>query len=369
MLGAPVEGGFMIWQLRAVVEDRPGALAALAQRCADHGMNFLALDVLPAMGGRVVDELVVSAPDAWAVADLESLCRAAGLQRFAVTASSVRDLEDLPVRYLRAAGAVVEDPSRVVNVVCELLDAELASASSSCDGVLDLDGVQLVREMPFTDTEWARAAELCRLATNASVPRHSLALPHPTSDEVSIRRATAADVEAVTAMHERCSADSLRRRYHAATGGLSHVRVARLVEPPGGICLVATAANDGGEVVVATGIAVVHETTGDIGLLVEDQFQRTGIGTRLLHSLAVAVRHAGVTELALDSRPDNRAVPAIVARAGFRARATFEHGRCRYRVQLPSQTPPRGQWAGSEAIGRSEPARAFRRQISPGGGR
>ena len=152
---------------------------------------------------------------------------------------------------------------------------------------------------------------------------------------VGIRPAEQSDAGAVAAMHERCSADSLRRRYHAPTPTMSPSRLALLLAPAGGLCLVATAAHHEGEVVVATGMAVRHGTDAEVALLVEDRCQRTGIGTRLLYALASTLGPEGVTHVVLECRPDNRAVPALIHRAGYRARASFRGGCCRYELVLP----------------------------------
>ena len=50
----------MLWQVRAVVKDRPGAVAALAASFGAAGVNILALEILPTGGGCVVDELVLT---------------------------------------------------------------------------------------------------------------------------------------------------------------------------------------------------------------------------------------------------------------------------------------------------------------------
>lgn len=48
----PCEGVAMFWQVRAVLEDRPGAMAALAGLCGEHDINILGLQIFPAAGDR-----------------------------------------------------------------------------------------------------------------------------------------------------------------------------------------------------------------------------------------------------------------------------------------------------------------------------
>lgn len=41
----------MLWRVRVTLEDRPGALAALAVRCGADGVNILGLQVFPSLDG------------------------------------------------------------------------------------------------------------------------------------------------------------------------------------------------------------------------------------------------------------------------------------------------------------------------------
>ncbi len=51
----------MFYRVRASLHERPGALADLAARCGEAGLNILGLQIFPDLG-RVTDELVVSGP-------------------------------------------------------------------------------------------------------------------------------------------------------------------------------------------------------------------------------------------------------------------------------------------------------------------
>ena len=86
----------MWWQVRAVLEDRPGALAALAMSCGEESVNILGLQVFPCLGGRVVDELVLCTAGGWSGADVERLVRQAGVEDAVVTPCSPHVLEDQP---------------------------------------------------------------------------------------------------------------------------------------------------------------------------------------------------------------------------------------------------------------------------------
>jgi GNAT superfamily N-acetyltransferase len=336
----------MMWQVRALLEDRPGALAALAAACGTRSVNILALQIFPAADGRVVDELVLSTPGGWAASDVEQLCDLAGVHDASVASCSPRALEDRAVGYLRAATVVVEQPELLEDQLARLLGAFPDDGVPGLETLrLDEGGgprVRLSRAVAFTDTEHARAAELRRLAaavlgSGASAPGGGTAPVDPAPPEVVLRPGTLADASAVVAMHARCSSDTVHRRYHAPMPRVSPRFARSLLAPVGGLSLVATVGAD----VVAIGMLAPAPTERDdpagsieAGLMVEDRWQRQGLGTRLLHELAVAAAHSGRDEITCLVQPRNDAVLRAVHRAGLHARVSQEDGVTRYRIPV-----------------------------------
>lgn len=367
----------MLWKVRALLDDRPGAMAALAASCGDQGVNILGLQIFPAADGRVVDELVLHTPGGWSGTDVEQLCVLAGVETPTVAACSPHALEDEPVRYLRAAQVVAEHPEQLQEQLCRLLDAFPGDGLPGFDSlVLTEDGaaLSLSRATAFTDTEVARAQELQRVASTASatvgtatVGRHGADAGHvgrrttpslrtpsvrtrrpavpmaPASretanggaDQVIVRPGSIADTDALVALHARCSSETLYRRYHAP---MSHVtpRMARsLLEPAGGRSLVLSI----GDEVVAVGVysvdpASTEPGTVEVGLMVEDSRQRQGHGARLLRALAVDAADRGVETLTCLVQPENDAVLRAIQRAGLRARVSFVDGLTEYRIPV-----------------------------------
>jgi hypothetical protein len=70
----------MYWIVRGVLQDRPGALAALAFGCSQRRVNILGLQLFPRPDGRVQDELVLQTPEGLGPADIEEICRRAGME-------------------------------------------------------------------------------------------------------------------------------------------------------------------------------------------------------------------------------------------------------------------------------------------------
>ncbi len=89
-------------------------------------------------------------------------------------------------------------------------------------------------------------------------------------------------------------------------------------DPRRHVCLVAE--EDG--VIVAEGrfVALEDGTRGEFAIAVADDWQRRGIGARLLGALMLAARRAGVTLLEGEVLRTNAAMLAFLRRLGFRLR-------------------------------------------------
>jgi GNAT superfamily N-acetyltransferase len=137
-----------------------------------------------------------------------------------------------------------------------------------------------------------------------------------TTSRVRTREATTDDVGAVAALYERCSAAALEQRFHVPVAAVPERIVRHLVTPPDGWSLLA---EQGGEVVGHGCAAPTWAATVEVGLLVDDAFQGTGVGTRLLRDLVTGARERGFAAMSLSVVPDNEAVLATVRRAGLDA--------------------------------------------------
>lgn len=144
---------------------------------------------------------------------------------------------------------------------------------------------------------------------------------HP---RVKVRPGTADDLRSLTAMHTRCSAETLRRRYHASMPRLTPRLARALLRPADGWSVLAVSDEDA--VVGIATYAPDREGMYDVGLLVEDRWQRRGLGTRLLLALARAAHERGIPSLTCASQPDNVSVPRTIRSAGFRPRIRMLDG-------------------------------------------
>src|SRR5690349_17899538 len=110
----------MYYRVRTKLADTPGALAVLAQRCGDAGVNILALQIYPELGA-VTDDLVVETPEDWTAAAVVELVSGAGGDEVSVVPCATHDLVDQPTAWLRAAQAVSEEPEALPAALTGLL--------------------------------------------------------------------------------------------------------------------------------------------------------------------------------------------------------------------------------------------------------
>ncbi|MEW2516117.1 GCN5 family acetyltransferase [Streptomyces sp. NPDC046870] len=129
------------------------------------------------------------------------------------------------------------------------------------------------------------------------------------------RRAEAADLAAVNAMHGRCSPQTLFSRYQTGRSALRQHEWARLTRQ--GVSWVTSPVNRP-DVVVAT-THLVHdgaEGRGELALLVEDGWQDVGLGTALACWTLSQAPFFGVREAVVVTTRDNRRMTAICTALG-----------------------------------------------------
>lgn len=130
--------------------------------------------------------------------------------------------------------------------------------------------------------------------------------------EVTLLRSATSDTEAVLTMLSRCSRTTLFHRFHGLTDGVGYF-AALLGDGPLDHTLLAwyrstcvgVATLGGG----ATGIV-------DLGVLVEDAWQRQGVGTRLVAALLDGAREKGVTGVHADVLGDDMFILESLRRIG-----------------------------------------------------
>ena len=144
-----------------------------------------------------------------------------------------------------------------------------------------------------------------------------------TTSLVRTREATADDLGPVLDLYARCSAQTLEQRFHLPVTRPTERLVAGLVRPRAGWSIVA----EQGDEVLGHGVAGrLDDGRVEIGLLVDDAFQGTGVGSHLVRHLARSAAARGYRSLVCLVEPDNESVLPTVRRAGLEAVTTEDDG-------------------------------------------
>ena len=157
---------------------------------------------------------------------------------------------------------------------------------------------------------------------------------------IRVRPAARADQEELARMFQRCTPETRYRRFHgpvraiperyladALSGSPFHYALVAGPEPgPGAVPAPGPAAVSGpdtraGGIVALASCRTVDEGAAELGLLIEDAWQRHGLGTRLLRDLVAHARGAGL-----------RVVEAqVLAEQAWIASLLRPYGTCRVR--------------------------------------
>ncbi|MFT4009551.1 MAG: GNAT family N-acetyltransferase [Nocardioidaceae bacterium] len=352
----------MLWRVRTTLEDRPGALATLAARCGDEGVNILGLQIFPGVES-VTDELVVKAPETMAKEQVAMLVDEAGGRDTTIRSCSAAALVDGPSRFLEAVRRVLDAPSTVEETLADLLDCDAAEAEGpeSLTVAIGDSAIVLRRDAPFTATEQTRATIFASVVTDLLADLAAvLALPveqartavepSPGSEPVT-RLAVPGDAMALVRMADRCSSPTLAGRFGQPLVGIQP-RFARQVLAEGASLVVEV-----GQEIVALA-TVTSDEPARVELLVEDGWQGRGVGSRLLSQAARLAKAGGASDLVLTSAHNSAAVPRLSAASGLSGRVRHVDGRVELTVSLRRVAPLLQAVGshGSDARGDSAPA-------------
>lgn len=164
--------------------------------------------------------------------------------------------------------------------------------------------------LPFTPTEFARARALVELDTRLGprIPHGQDMLTLPQGNAITVRRADVSDVEAAKAMHERCSSRTLSMRYHGPVGDVDRY-LNHLLSPRFGRTLAVQTASGR---IVGLGHLLWDGDETEIALLVEDDWQRRGVGSELLGRLVTMAVEAGCESVYAVTQASNTGMVAAM---------------------------------------------------------
>lgn len=403
-----------LWRMRTTVRDAPGSLAVLCAALADRRVDILSLQTHPLAAGTV-DEFLLRAPGELSGSELTGVVSAAGGDQTWTERADAHDLVDAPTRVLGLAARTALDPAELPLALRQLLGrctirslpasaAEAApvtpfppvapspsvtrspsaaeaspvtGAAPACgaargpargavteavppegaleDTVLRLrapeGGVITVERphLPFTPAEFARARALvdldARLGPRVPRGRHVLTLPE--GSDITVRRADTRDVSAAGAMHERCSAQTLRMRYHGPVGDADRY-LNHLLSPRFGRTLAAQTASGR---IVGLGHLLWDGDETEVALLVEDAWQRRGVGAELLGRLVAMAAETGCESVYAVTQASNTGMVAVMRGLDLPLDYQIEEGTLVVTARLDTAAPAGARLPHGERIG------------------
>ncbi|MFD7838579.1 GNAT family N-acetyltransferase [Streptomyces sp. NPDC059761] len=338
-----------LWRMRTTVRDEPGSLAAICSALAHHGVDILTLQTHPLPEGGTVDEFLLRSPQQLASSELSRAIAGAGGHSTWIERADAHDLVDTPTRVLGLATRTALDAAELPLALRQLLGRctihsipattlsgrPNAGADAPVEGVLeatvmrlrDPSGGAITVErpyLPFTPTEFARARALVELDARLGprVPRSQDVLTLPEGNEITVRRADGSDLVAARAMHDRCSERTLGLRYHGPVADADRY-LGHLLSPRFGRTLAATTASGK---LVALGHLLWDGDETEVALLIEDDWQRRGIGSELLGRLIAMAVEAGCDSVYAVTQSSNTGMVAAMRGLGLPLDYQIEEG-------------------------------------------
>lgn len=329
--GEPVDTS--LWRMRTTVRDTPGSLAALCTALARHEVDILTLQTHPLAEGTV-DEFLLRAPTALQANQLTREIAAAGGSNTWIERADAHDLVDTPTRLLGLATRTALDAAELPLALRQLLGrctihslpavsltGRPTGETAPVEGVLeetvmrlrDPNGGAITIErpyLPFTPTEFARARALVELDARLGprIPRSHDVLTLPEGNEITVRRVDQSDLAAARAMHDRCSERTLGLRYHGPVGDADRY-LNHLLSPRFGRTLAVQTASGR---LVALGHLLWDGDETEVALMVEDDWQRRGIGSELLGRLVAMAVEAGCESVYAVTQSSNTGMVAAM---------------------------------------------------------
>ncbi|MFD5655355.1 GNAT family N-acetyltransferase [Streptomyces sp. NPDC127039] len=373
--GSGPGGESALWRMRTTVRDAPGSLAVLCAALADRRIDILSLQTHPLAEGTV-DEFLLRAPGELSGTELAELVTTAGGARTWTERADAHDLVDAPTRVLGLAARTALDAAELPLALRQLLgrctirslpapagDGTGARAADAVppDGALE-DTVLRLRapeggvisverpHLPFTPAEFARARALVELDARLGprVPRGRDVLTLPEGSDITVRRADTRDVPAAKAMHERCSARTLGMRYHGPVGDADRY-LNHLLSPRFGRTLAVQTASGR---IVGLGHLLWDGDETEVALLVEDGWQRRGIGGELLARLVAMASDAGCESVYAITQASNTGMVAAMRGLGLPLDYQIEEGTLVVTARLDPSTRSAARLPQAERIGR-----------------
>ena len=340
------------WRLRLEITEQPGSLARLVRALASlhvyivavqivgHGDDFRTVDIALTAPASVTQDVILAA------------ALSAGRHAY-VGEGSPDDALDLPTRVIDGATAMVKTPEIAPLAAAELVEADAVEVASAVEGEDDSPDVLRLQWTPerhvilqrswapFERAERTRASALLRLSSAiaaASGNEDSLGwVESIKGGTIWIRLARPEDADAVAAMHDRSSEKSRYQRYFSITDWHG-TKLYRLSGGHRGATLVVM--SEAGKIIGLGNVFPDPSEGGhaaEIAMIVEDEYQGRGVGTKLIRALLHMAARLEFTEIVATVLAENTGMLHLLRSTGLEWNSQIHDGITYMKATLPSR--------------------------------
>jgi RimJ/RimL family protein N-acetyltransferase len=169
----------------------------------------------------------------------------------------------------------------------------------------------------------------------------------------NLRPIRADDEDMMLALFYRFSPRTVYLRFHHVVKEMSREDVRRFctVDCDNSFALVATVVSDGEERIIAVGryARLPGTNTAEVAFVVEDPYQGKGLGTHLLHHLAVIARERGINVFEAEVLAQNQDMLRVLKNSGYHMVQELESGVYRAMLDIaPAAEAEASPWRGKK---------------------
>lgn len=168
---------------------------------------------------------------------------------------------------------------------------------------------------------------------------HPRCASHAAVRGISVHRVTGSDAQTIASMWERCTLATRRGRFHAPVRNIPASYLKAVFADPSA-SLVAACQHCGAVVALASLIPNASQGSAELGVLVEDAWQRAGIGRRLVAHLITTAHVRGIAWLTASVLAENAKVADLLRQIPGEFSVAFDGPVLQVRIRLASSWHP-----------------------------
>jgi RimJ/RimL family protein N-acetyltransferase len=170
---------------------------------------------------------------------------------------------------------------------------------------------------------------------------------------VNLRPIRPDDEDRMLALFYRFSPRTVYLRFHQVLKEMSREDVRRFctVDYDSSFALVATVGSGAEEKIIAVGryARLPRQDTAEVAFVVEDPYQGRGLGTHLLHDLALIARDHGISVFEAEVLAQNQDMLQVLKHSGYHMVQELEAGVCRAVLDItPAIGTEESPWRGKK---------------------